>query len=73
MPSTNSCPARRGSVWEEVSPSERAQEISLQLPPGLMLAMPPEMRGYDVSKDGKSLLTKPDNGWTWAITPSIVR
>ena len=62
-----------GSVWEEASRSERTEEISLQLPPGLLLAMPPEARGYDVSKDGKSMLTKPENGWTWAITPSIVR
>lgn len=62
-----------GAVWEEVAPSERTQEISLQLPPGMMLAMAPGTTGYDVSKDGKSMLTKPENGWTWAITPSIVK
>jgi hypothetical protein len=62
-----------GTVWEEVSSSERTQEISLQLPPGMMLAMAKEMTGYDFSKDGKSMLTKPENGWTWSITPSIVR
>jgi len=62
-----------GAVWEEVSPSERTQEISLQLPPGMLLAMQPEATGYGFSKDGKSLLTKPENGWTWVITPSIVK
>ena len=63
--------------WTEVkvvqTPTEGELQIQLQLPPGMMLAMPAESRGYDVSKDGKSLLTKPENGWSWVITPSIVR
>jgi len=25
------------------------------------------------SKDGKSLLPKPENGWAWTITPTIVK
>jgi hypothetical protein len=35
--------------------------------------MPRESTGYDLSKDGKSLIPKPENGWSWVITPSIVR
>jgi len=49
------------------------QTVDLQLPPGMMLAMPPEQTDYTRSKDGKSLIPRPENGWTWVITPSIVR
>jgi hypothetical protein len=64
---------RCGDVWERSAASSGTETVDLQLPPGMMLAMPPEQTGYLRSKDGKSLLTKPENGWTWAITPSIVR
>ena len=66
---TSSC----GTVWDPSSPGDRTFELQLQVIPGMMLAMAPGTTGYDVSKDGKSLLTKPENGWTWTITPSIVR
>jgi hypothetical protein len=64
---------RCGDVWERSAASSGTQTVDLQLPPGMMLAMSPESTGYDFSKDGKSLLPKPENGWSWVITPSIVR
>lgn len=67
--SSSSC----GDLWDSATPSEGTFKLDLQLPPGMMLAMAPEASGYDRSKDGKSLLTKPENGWTWSITPTIVR
>lgn len=62
-----------GDLWDQSTPAEGEFQVQLQLPPGMMLAMPAESTGYDVSKDGKSLLTKPEKGWSWTITPSIVR
>jgi len=62
-----------GDAWDPALPSTETLDVQLQLPPGMMLAMSPEQSGYDRSKDGKSLLPKPENGWSWVITPSIVR
>jgi hypothetical protein len=62
-----------GDAWDPASPSTETLTVQLQLPPGMMLAMPPEQSGYDLSKDGKSFLPKPENGWSWVITPSIVK
>ena len=62
-----------GDEWDPASPSEETMEVQLQLPPGMMLAMSADSRGYDLSKDGKSLVPKPENGWSWVITPTIVR
>ena len=39
----------------------------------MMLAMSADSRGYDLSPDGKSLVPKPENGWSWVITPTIVK
>ena len=64
---------RCGDIWERSAAASGTQTVDLQLPPGMMLAMPAEQTGYLRSKDGKSLLTKPENGWTWVITPSIVK
>jgi hypothetical protein len=62
-----------GDVWERSAASSGTQTVDLQLPPGMMLAMPPEQTGYTRSKDGKSLIPRPENGWSWVITPSIVK
>jgi hypothetical protein len=62
-----------GDAWDPAVSSTETLDVQLQLPPGMMLAMPPEQSGYDLSKDGKSLLPKPENGWSWVITPSIVK
>jgi hypothetical protein len=64
---------RCGDSWDPSLSAEATFEVQLQLPPGMLLAMPPESTGYDLSKDGKSLLSKPENGWSWVITPTIVR
>jgi hypothetical protein len=68
--STNS---KCGDLWDSSGPGAATQTVDLQLPPGMMLAMPKEQTGYDLSKDGKSLIPRPENGWAWVITPSIVR
>lgn len=62
-----------GDEWDPASPSEETMVVQLQLPPGMMLAMSADSRGYNLSKDGKSLVPRPENGWSWVITPSIVR
>ncbi len=62
-----------GDLWDPSTSASLTQTVELQLPHGMMLAMPPEQSGYDLSKDAKSLLPKPENGWSWVITPSIVR
>ncbi len=69
----NTSSGKCGDAWDPAAPSEETTTLNLQLPPGMMLAMAPEMTGYDRSKDGKSMLTKPENGWSWVITPNIVR
>lgn len=62
-----------GAVWDPVSGGERSFTVSLQVLPAMMLAMPAEARGFEVSKDGKTMLPRPENGWSWSITPSIAR
>ena len=69
----NSSSGKCGDQWDPASPATGTLTVDLQLPPGMLLAMQPEATGYGFSKDGKSLLTKPENGWTWVITPSIVK
>lgn len=62
-----------GDVWDPSGPASGTQTVDLQLPPGMMLALPPEQSGYTLSKDSKSLIPKPQNGWAWVITPTIVK
>lgn len=62
-----------GDIWDQSAAGEGSFEVSLQVLPAMMLAMPAAARGFDVSKDGKTMLPKPENGWSWAITPTIVR
>jgi hypothetical protein len=62
-----------GDAWDPAVSSTETLDVQLQLPPGMMLGMTPEQSGYDHSKDGKSLLPKPENGWAWVITPTIVK
>lgn len=62
-----------GDIWDQLAAGEGTFEVSIQVLPAMMLAMPAASRGVDVSKDGKTMLPKPENGWSWAITPSIVR
>jgi hypothetical protein len=62
-----------GDLWDQSAAGEGSFEVSLQVLPAMMLAMPAAARGFDVSKDGKTMLPRPENGWAWAITPSIVR
>jgi len=68
--STNS---KCGDLWDSSAPGSATQTVDLQLPHGMFLAMPKEQSGYDISKDGKSLIPRPENGWAWVITPSIVK
>ena len=62
-----------GDIWDQSAAGEGTFEVSLQVLPGMMLAMSAASRGFDVSKDGKTMLPKPEKGWSWVITPSIVR
>jgi len=62
-----------GDLWDSSAPGSATQTVDLQLPHGMFLAMPKEQSGYDISKDGKSLIPRPENGWAWVITPSIVK
>ena len=62
-----------GDAWDPAPLLTGTLEVQLQVPPGMLLGMTPEQSGYDHSKDGKSLLPKPENGWAWTITPTIVK
>jgi hypothetical protein len=62
-----------GDLWDSSASGSATLTVDLQLPHGMFLAMPKEQSGYDISKDGKSLMPRPENGWAWVITPSIVK
>ena len=62
-----------GDLWDSSASGSATQTVDLQLPHGMFLAMPKEQSGYDISKDGKSLIPRPENGWAWVITPIIVK
>ena len=64
----NRAGGRCGDAWDQHEPAEQRSTMPFQLLPAMMLAMP----GIPISKDGKSLIVKGE-GWSWIITPSIVK
>jgi hypothetical protein len=46
--------------------------LGLPVVPPMMLAMPPELSGATLSKDGRSIISKVE-GWVFTSTPTIVK
>jgi hypothetical protein len=60
-----------GTAWQPSPARSETATMNIQLPPGMMLAMP---GAYKLTADKKSFLMKDEGtGWTWTITPTIVR
>jgi hypothetical protein len=72
QPAKESGGAPCGHAWDQVAPKADTSDKGLQVPPGMMLAMPPKLSPFPLTKDGKSLIVK-DQGWTWTFTPTPVK
>jgi hypothetical protein len=64
-----------GIGWEAIPASTPARTARLQVPQGMMLAMP-STPGFEmeITADKKSFIQKINtDGWVWTMTPTIVR
>jgi len=68
----NSSSSGCGDIWDPAAPISGTGSLELQFYPAMMLAMGPAA-GDIVSKDGKSFVSKSVDGWSWVMTPTIVR
>lgn len=59
-----------GSLWDKVAPRSETEQQILQVVPAMMLAMPGVAQ---ITPDGKSLVVKGGDGWTWTFTPTPVK
>jgi hypothetical protein len=59
-----------GSLWDKVAPKSETAQQMLQVIPAMALAMPGLA---EITPDGKSLVVKGGDGWTWTFTPTPVK